>query len=487
MSDKQKPFYITTTLPYANSELHMGHALEFIRADAVARYQKLQGREVFFNTGSDEHGMKILETAKKQDREVQEYVDFYSQKFQETIKKLGITDEINFVCTSDEKHIKCAQEFWRRVQNNGFIYKKSYSAKYCIGCEEEKTDSELVDGKCSMHPNQELELIEEENYFFKYSEFGEELLKLYETKPNFVIPEVRLNEVREFVKRGLRDFSISRLKTKNPWGIPVPDDDDQTMYVWFDALTSYISTLGWPDKAGNFEQFWLNGEVVQWCGKDNNRFQSAMWQAMLMAANLPNSDHIIINGFITAEGGVKMSKSLGNGINPLEIVSEHSTDALRYFLLKEISSSEDSPFSRERFLASYNAGLANGLGNLVSRVMKMATANSVSLDIGQHISHGEWDAIETNYHQAFASYDLRQATNAVWELIAWADKFVQDNKPYSTIKTDRAQGEAQLQTLLHCLTLIAKLLQPLLPETAERIKTLIEINQMPENPIFLRI
>jgi methionyl-tRNA synthetase len=224
-----------------------------------------------------------------------------------------------------------------------------------------------------------LETIKEENYFFKYSLFGDRLLEFYDKNKNFVVPEFRLNEIKNFVKNGLQDFSISRLKDKMPWGIPVPGDEDQVMYVWFDALVNYISTLGWPKTDGDFEKYWVNGTPTQYCGKDNIRFQSAMWQAMLMAADLPNSNQIIINGFITGEGGIRMSKTLGNVVDPRGIVNEYGTDALRYFLLREVGSFEDSPFTLERFKDAYNSGLANGLGNLTSRIMTMSSNYGVKL------------------------------------------------------------------------------------------------------------
>src|SRR3989344_911548 len=363
MTDK-KAFYITTTLPYVNADLHIGHALEFVRADVIARYKKLQGFDVFFNTGTDEHGMKIYEKALSQGKQSQEFVDESFLKFKESVKIFGMDEEIlHFDRTTDAHHIKSAQEFWKKVNDNGYIYKKNYEAKYCVGCEETKSDSELVNDECPVHPGRPLEIIEEENYFFKYSVFGEKLLKFYEENPNFVIPDFRFNEMKAFVSRGLQDFSISRLKSKMPWGIPVPVDEEHVMYVWFDALTNYISTLGWPENttpsasgisplAGGeslFEKYWVNGNPTQYCGKDNTRFQSAMWQAMLMAAGVPNSHQIIVNGFITADGGLKMSKTTGNVMDPKEIVKEYGTEALRYFMLREVSSFEDSPFTTERF------------------------------------------------------------------------------------------------------------------------------------------
>ena len=379
MSDK-KLFYITTTLAYVNAEAHMGHALEFIRADVIARYKKLEGFEVFFNTGSDEHGQKLYQKALEEGKTPKEFTSFYADKFKKLMGLLGITEEEgitrNFIRTTDENHIKSAQEFWKICDKNGFIYKKNYQVKYCVGCELEKTDSDLVDGKCPDHPNSELEIREEENYFFKFSAFGDKLLKLYKENPTFVIPDFRFNEIKAFVERGLQDFSISRLKSKMPWGIEVPNDSEHIMYVWFDALVNYVTAIGWPEDMKKYEKWQVEtGGMVQYCGKDNLRQQSAMWQAMLMACGLSNSKTIVIDGFATGPGGIKMSKSLGNTVSPVELVEKYSTDALRYFVTRELSTFEDSPVSPEIFKESYNANLANGLGNLTSRIMKMAETN----------------------------------------------------------------------------------------------------------------
>lgn len=482
-------FYITTTLPYVNAEPHLGHAMEFIRADVVARYKKLQGFDVFFNTGTDEHGMKLFEGAKKEGKTEQEYVDFYAGKVKELLGLMGISSDINFVRTTDIKHKTAAQAFWSKVSDNGYIYKKNYKTKYCVGCEEEKTDSDLVDGKCPIHSNRELEIIEEENYFFKYSAFQEKLSKFYEDNPTFVIPDFRLNEMKGFVKGGLQDFSISRLKSKMPWGVEVPNDPNHIMYVWFDALSNYVGALGYPDLLGDFKKYWIDGETVQYCGKDNNRFQSSMWQAMLMAAGLPNTKHVIINGYITAEGGVKMSKSLGNVANPKDLIAEYGTDALRYFLLKEVGSFEDSPYTEERFKAAYNSGLANGLGNLVSRVMKMATSNSLNFSVdcvALALNDGTANACRDKFEKGFEGYNLQMATEAVWDVVAHADKYIQDNQPFKTIKEDKTKGEEQIKTLLGYLDLIAVSLIPILPETATKISHYVKTGTMPEAPLFLR-
>lgn len=480
MSNQSKKFYITTTLPYVNAPLHMGHALEFIRADAIARYKKLVGFDVFFNTGTDEHGQKIYQKAIENSLQPQDFVDKSFEVFKDQVKMFGIDDDVHFVRTTDKKHILAAQAFWKRVYDNGYIYKKNYQTKYCVGCESEKTDSELIDGFCELHPGIPLEFIEEENYFFRYSAFQEKLLAFYSQNPKFIIPDFRFNEIKAFVERGLEDFSISRLQTKMPWGIPVPHDDTQVMYVWFDALTNYISTLGWPDEEGDFKTYWGEGTPTQYCGKDNTRFQGIMWQAMLMAAELPNSHAIVVNGFITAEGGIRMSKTLGNVVDPRDIVKEYGTDALRLFLLSEVSSFEDSPFTKERFLASYNAKLANGLGNLTSRIL---TLSEKYLDQCPEIPE---KSIPPEFLEYLDSFDITHACEYLWNEISELDRKIQETEPFKVIKTDEIKGKELITELVVRLYAIARMLNPIMPETNVYLKSLIKENKKPEKPLFER-
>lgn len=475
-----KPFYITTTLPYVNAEAHMGHALEFVRADIIARWKKAQGFDVYFNTGTDEHGQKLFEAAQKEGRPVQAYVDHNAAKFKELLPKLGMSEDVHFIRTTDDRHIKAAQEVWKRVYERGFIYKKNYRSKYCVNCEEAKTDSELVDGRCPIHPNRELEIREEENYFFKFSEFGSKLLALYDSGAFRVVPDFRFNEMKEFIRRGLEDFSVSRLASKMSWGVPVPGDKDHVMYVWFDALPSYISTLGWPDDAKAFDRYWKNGTPTQYCGKDNTRFQAVMWQAMLLAAELPPTHTVVVNGFITGDGGVKMSKSLGNVVNPLDIVGEYGTEALRYFLAREIGSFEDSPFTVERFKASYNSGLANGLGNLVSRVMKMASTN---LDAPVALPKA---AIDAEYAKALDSFDISAAMAVVWKKVGEADALIQEKAPFKLVKTDKAAAQEVIRDLVVRVAEIGRLAAIVMPQTSAAILELVAGNMMPAAPLFLR-
>lgn len=477
---ENKNFYLTTTLPYVNAELHMGHALEFVRADAIVRYKKLIGYDVFFNTGTDEHGMKIYEKAKENNMDAQAFVDQNFLKFKDSLKAFGMSEDLHFIRTTDERHIALAQEFWKRVYDNGYIYKKNYEAKYCVGCESEKTDSELnEEGFCPDHNGIPLETISEENYFFKYSEFADKLLKFYEENPNFIVPEFRFNEIKAFVSRGLQDFSISRLKSKMPWGIPVPGDAEHVMYVWFDALTNYINTLDWQNNKEQFEKYWVKGNPTQYCGKDNTRFQGAMWQAMLIAAGFPNSHQIIVNGFITGDGGVKMSKTLGNVINPREIVEEYGTDALRYFLLREISSFEDSPFTSERFLDSYNSGLANGLGNLVSRVMTMAENYEIKFPILEK-------TFFKNFNSNLESFKISDYVNDIWEKIQEINYKIQIEQPFKKIKENPEEAKSNIAHYITSLYVVAEALDPIMPETSKKIIELIKSNKKPENPLFLR-
>jgi methionyl-tRNA synthetase len=477
MSDK-KGFYITTTLPYVNSDPHIGFAMEIIRADIIARWKKLLGFDVFFNTGTDEHGQKIWQKANENKTSTQEYVDGYAEKFKNLIPLLGISEDVAFIRTTDKKHIEAAQEFWNRVNKKGDIYKKIYTIKYCIGCELEKTDSEIENGKCILHPSLELEIREEENYFFRFSKYQKPLLDLYSSNPDFVIPDFRFNEIKAFVERGLEDFSISRLKSKMPWGVSIPNDDDHIMYVWFDALVSYISTLDWPGDEKKFNYYWKEGSPTQYAGKDNLRQQSAMWQAMLMSADLPNSNKIIINGFITS-GGQKMSKSSGNTIDPMEIVKEYGKDSLRYFVARELSNWEDSDFTWDRFKETYNANLANGLGNLVSRIMKMAITYGVSAspietrNTYMDESHPEW------FFPAFEKFEIKKCIDHVWERINLLDQYIQETEPYKKIKTDEPLAKQIVQDLLDRLWVIAKYLEPFMPDTSKEIINATENGVMP--------
>ncbi len=477
--NSQQPFYITTTIPYVNADPHIGFALELVESDAIARYERLRGREVFFSTGTDEHGQKIWEASNKEGKDVQAYVDHYAGEFKKLKDLLNLSND-NFIRTTDKDHIQAAQEFWRLCKEKGDIYKKKYKGWYCVGCEKFITEKDLVDGKCEFHPTLSPEIVEEENYFFRLTAYKEKLVE-YLSKEKSIVPEWRRQEALQFVQNAMEDFSISRSKDRFAWGIAVPEDDTQVMYVWFDALVNYISTLGWPNDMGKFEKFWQNGETIQTAGKDMVKFQSVMWQGMLMSAGLSNTKTVVYHGFVTGEGGVRMSKSIGNVINPEEVVKEYGTDALRYFLLREISTFEDSPFTMERFKDAYNSGLANGLGNLVSRVMTLAEKH---LDKCPDISE---TSDFTEYFNFFENFDIKQASDHVWNKIGELDKFIQEVEPFKVIKVDEKKGKELISDMVVRLYDIARMLNPILPETNIILKKLIKENKKPEKPLFLRM
>ncbi len=478
---EKKAFYITTTIVYVNADPHIGYALELVQADALARYHRLTGEEVFFNTGTDEHGQKIWEASQKAGQDVQTYVDHYAQVYLGLTKQLNLSND-NFIRTTNPEHIKAVQEFWRLCDAKGDIYKKKYKGLYCVGCEKFILEKDLVEGRCVFHPTLIPEAVEEENYFFKLSNYRQQLLE-YLSNEKSIVPQWRREEAINFVQGDMEDFSISRSKKRFSWGVEIPGDDDQVMYVWFDALVNYISSLGWSgneNQNGNFEKFWVNGDTMQVAGKDMTKFQSVMWQGMLMSAGLPNTDSIMYHGFITGEGGMRMSKSTGNVINPSEVIQEYGTDALRYFLLREISTFEDSPFTMERFKDAYNANLANGLGNLASRIL---TLSEKYLDkcpeIPEHSIPQEWK----DYLNKF---EINKAVDFTWHEIGELDKFIQETEPFKVIKVDVAKGEELITQMVVRLYTIARMLNPIMPQTNVLLKKLIKENKKPEKPLFMR-
>ncbi len=478
----KKGFYITTTLPYVNAAPHIGFALEIVQADVLARYHKeFLGEELFFNTGTDEHGLKIYRKALEEGKDPQAYTDEYAPKFDKLKSALHLS-YTHFVRTTDEHHVRAAQELWRRCASRGDIYEKNYKGLYCVGDEMFLKDSDLVNGKCPNHPTMDPVEVEEKNYFFRLSAYQEKLLA-YLSKDGAVIPERRRREATQFVENGLEDFSVSREKARLSWGVPVPEDETQVMYVWFDALTNYISTLGWPEDAeGSYKKFWENGVVVQTAGKDQVRFQSIMWQAMLMSAGVKTTDMIVYHGHITS-GGQKMSKSVGNVIDPFEIVEKYGTDALRYWLLREMPTFEDGDFTLERFEESYNANLANGLGNLVSRVIKMASTSGVEAPKSPDIGN---DPAFNLFKKYLDTFEIKKAADCIWQRIADADKKIDETKPFKLVKEKPEEAKKILGDLLKEVQAIAFMLKPFLPETSEKAAEALRRLELAQ-PLFPRI
>ena len=472
----KKSLYITTTLPYVNADPHIGFALEIVHADIYVRYAKLQGSDVFFNTGTDEHGQKLYEAAQKAGKPVQAYVDEYAAKFQALKNTLGLEDSIHFIRTTDPHHLTAAQEMWRRCKAAGDIEKRTYKGLYCVGDEAFMKESDLVNGRCPNHPNVDLIELEEENYFFLLSKYQKKLLQ-YLSREGVIVPEWRRQEAIQFVERGLEDFSISRVKEKMPWGIAVPDDESQVMYVWFDALTNYISTLGWPEDGVTFETYWGTVDApnaLQMAGKDQVRFQSIMWQAMLMSAGLPTTERVIYHGFITS-GGQKMSKSLGNVIDPMTIVQEYGTDALRYFLARHVHPFDDTDVTMEKFKELYNADLANGIGNLAARIMTLAE---------KHLEgpiERPAEGFPSEYTEAIEQFEFNAAIEYVWQRIATLDRKITETEPFKLVKVDLEKGRALIAELATELYLITRMLNPIMPRTNELLKQAILANKKPEN------
>lgn len=441
-----KNFYLTTTLPYVNALPHIGTSVEMVQADAICRLKRYLGYNVVFNTGTDEHGQKIYQKATEEGKTPQDYTNYLANIWKNTWKNLNIS-YTHFIRTTNDYHIEAAKEFWKICEKNGDIYKAKYKVKYCVDCELEKQDSDLENGKCPFHPNKELQTFEEENYYFRFSKYQKPLLKFYENTPDFVTPNEKFNEIKSFVSSGLKDFSISRLKSKMPWGIEVPGDKTQVMYVWFDALINYISTLGWPENVKNFNAFWPG---LQTAGKDNLRQQSAMWQAMLMSANLPTSKKILIHGFITIDGQ-KISKSLGNTFSPEELINEFGSDAVRYYLLSEIPVFIDGDFSKQRLIEKYNSDLANGIGNLVARLTKLAqlTDENFNLDINNQKNV----ELEKSIEGLINKFDINSAVKTVFDEFKKLDGEIQIKKPWENVKTNKKFIENTLNKTLYLISL----------------------------------
>jgi methionyl-tRNA synthetase len=469
---EKKPFYITTTIPYVNADPHIGFALELVQSDILARAAELQGREVFFTTGTDEHGQKVAEAAKKEGRETQAYVDEYAERFRLLKEKLNLHPHLHFVRTTDPHHVSAAQHMWQTCLAQGDIYKKKYKGLYCVGDEAFIKETDLVDGRCPNHPNLEIQEVEEENYFFNLSKYKAQVRE-YLLKPMSVVPEWRRNEALKALE-GMEDISISREAKRFSWGVPVPGDETQVMYVWFDALTNYISTLGWPEDAeGKFKKFWQEGETVQTAGKDQVKFQSILWQAMLFSVGIKNTDTVVYHGFINS-GGQKMSKSLGNVIHPDTLIAEYGVDALRYCLARHVSTFDDSDVTPESFKEIYNGNLANGIGNLASRIMTLAQAH---LDAPAVIPERE---DMSAYVALLNAFEINKAINFVWEKIADLDREIQEKKPWET------KDKEAIASLVVKLYSIARMLNPFMPETSAKIKALVKENRKPEAPLFAR-
>lgn len=477
-----KIFFLSTSIPYVNARPHIGHALEFVHADVIARYRRLLGEEVFFLSGTDDNALKNVQAAEAEGVPVAEYVRRNSALFEDLLNKLHVSHD-DFIRTGfEERHRIGAQKLWRSSRKSD-VYKKKYRGLYCVGCEEFKTEKDLIKGECHEHPGKKLEIVEEENYFFRLSAYQDALKRLIESDQLRIVPESRRKETLSFIDGGLQDFSISRSKERaRGWGVPVPGDDTQIMYVWFDALSNYINALGYATGDPQFEKFWTKAnDRVHVIGKGINRFHTIYWPAMLLSADVALPTQVVVHGYVTGEGGIKMSKSLGNAADPFAYIEEFGADALRYFLVREVPTFEDGIFTRERFVEAHNANLANGLGNLVARILKLSETH-----LEKPITIPSPDAFPRAYADALENFDIAKAADYVWSRIKALDEKIAETEPFNVIKDDKKRGAALIAELVAELYGIARYLYPLLPDASRRIVEAIRQNKKPET-LFPRI
>ncbi len=493
---------ISTAIAYPNARPHLGHALEFIHADALSRFYRLSGYDVMFTTGVDEHGTKIYKTAKEEEMECQDLVDRNFLYFTEMCELLNI-DYTLFLRTSDEMLKAGAQKLWRRLVEAGDLYKDSYKGLYCSGCENYMLEKDLVDGKCPNHMK-EPEVLEEENYFFRLSKYIP-WLKEHIGGQLKVLGEFRVNEIKNMLE-DLKDVSFSRPKSVLPWGVPVPDDEEHVMYVWCDAIANYLTGLGYAysgegsgdEKAAslpsavegeNFSKYWPTD--INIIGKDIMKFHAIFWPAMLKSAGIELPSNLYVHGFVTSEGK-KMGKSLGNVVDPVEYANDFGADALRYYLLSQVPTQDDGDFARDRFFEVYQAHLANNVGNLVSRVVAMAgkyfdgNVTREMADKGGEHSLKPVEELFVNYKNAFENYDLKVASEKVMGIAELANKFVDDSKPWELAKaaetkvvdgevisegdpTKRDELAYVLYHLLEAIRVMGVMLLPIIPAKAALI------------------
>ncbi len=480
---KQKPFFLTTPIFYPNAKPHLGHAYTATLADILARFHRAREEEVYLLTGVDENTEKVARAARAAGQETLEYLNGVVATFQDLFspQKLNISYD-QFIRTSDEQaHWPGAQALWRRLEASGDLVQRAYDGLYCVGHEAFLTEKDLVQGKCPDH-NEAPERLKETNWFFTLSRYTSAIREKIQSGELEILPVSRKNEILALLERGLEDVSFSRPADKVSVGIPVPGDPSQRMYVWCDALANYISALGFGRDDALYQKFWPAD--LHLIGKDILRFHAAIWPGMLLSAGLPLPKRILVHGFITS-GGVKMSKTLGNVIDPGALVAEYGGDAVRWFLARHISPFEDGDITLAWFREAYNADLANGLGNLVSRVMKMAETNTTT---PPRLTSGHPSSTEEGiqYREAFERYNIQEAAAYIADEIARIDKKIQETEPFKLVKKDKAAGEKIIAGLVADLAQIANLLFPILPTTTARIRDAIAKNRMPTTPLFPR-
>jgi methionyl-tRNA synthetase len=475
-----KTFYITTAIDYANGAPHLGHAVEKIGADVIARYHRRKGEDVHFVIGMDEHGQKVLQSAEKAGVTPQEWVDGIAEAFLKAWDVLNISHD-DFIRTTEERHHLGVQEIIRRIEANGDFYQGHYTGYYCVGCEGYKTEDELTqeegeDPTCPVHPSLEIQWMEEENWFFRLSKYTQPLLDLIDDRPEFILPEIRRNEIRRVLEGGLDDISVSR--SRLPWGVPWPEDSDHIVYVWLDALTNYLTAVGFPGEA--HKKHWPADVHV--IGKDITRFHCLYWPAFLMSAGIELPTTVWAHGFVTY-GGRKLSKSAGVTFELDEAIGRHGPEALRYYLLREVPWNGDGDITRERFDERYTSELANDVGNLASRTLAMIQkyrGGIIPTGEPRTLDHAAEKAV-AKYQEAMDASLIHQGIAAALELTSLANGFVETQAPWSLAKDPEAALEldATLASLARSLLVLATLLHPIMPRKMEELAGRVGIEEIP--------
>ncbi len=480
------PFYITTAISYVNGVPHLGHAYESILTDVLARFKRLDGYDVMFLTGTDEHGEKVAQTAEQNGMEPRAFADKNAATFVEMTKNLGISND-DFIRTTEERHRISSQAIWKKLNDNGDIYLGKYEGWYSVREEAYFTEDELTtaeDGQKFTPLGTEVEWVEEPSYFFKLSSYTDRLIEYYAANIDAVQPSSRMNEIVSFLKQegGLRDLSISRHKSRLKWGIPVPGDEDHVMYVWLDALTNYITALGYPDEnTEDFKKFWPADYHV--IGKDITRFHAIYWPAFLMAANLPLPKTIFAHGFINV-GGTKMSKSIGNVLSPDDLIETYGLDQIRYFLMREIPHGQDGNFSHEQAVLRINADLANGLGNLAQRTLSMVYKNcDAKIPAPQAFTEEDKALLQQAYampdqiRASFEALKINRALEHIWSVVSACDVYIDAQAPWTLKKTDTERMETVLYVLAEVIRCLAIIVQPVVPHCAPKILEQLNISE----------
>jgi methionyl-tRNA synthetase len=477
---ERPPFFVTTAISYPNGAPHIGHAYEALATDAIARFQRLDGRDVFFLTGTDEHGQKMLQTARAEGIPVQDLAERNATRFREMAAALGCSND-DFIRTSEPRHHAASQEIWRRMAANGDIYKDSYSGWYSVRDEAyyQEGETELrADGVRYGPQGTPVEWVEEESYFFRLSDYQERLLAHYEANPDFIGPEERRNEIVSFVKRGLKDLSISR--TTFDWGVPVPGDERHVMYVWVDALTNYITAAGFPDDGNPRWRFWpANLHVI---GKDIVRFHTVYWPAFLMSAGIALPKRVFAHGFLFNRGE-KMSKSVGNVIDPFALIDHYGLDQVRYFFLREVPFGQDGNYSHDAIVNRINADLANDLGNLAQRSLSMIAKNCEgrlpqpgTFTAEDEAILAQADAMLPAAREAMEKQAIHQALFVVWTCVAEANRYFAAQEPWALKKTDPERMGTVLYVTAEVIRQVAILAQPVVPASAGRLLDLLALD-----------